>query len=359
MGSHLSTSHAVLFLFDHPKECPMKAVVQSALGEPADVLKLIDIKDQDQPSPGDVLIDVTLAPVHHGDLSLIRLQPSMPEDVGFVRRGSEAVGIVRALGSGVEGQGKIKVGDRVIGFPAAGSWAESVAVPAPAAIPVPPELSDEVAAQLFINYVTARMILRGLRKSVPGDVLRDGAVLVTGASTVVARLLLHFLETEGLKLIGLARSEPSATRVAAELAGVHVAATEDAEWQTQVTSLAARRKIVGVLDCVSGSLVGDLVPLLADDAVILTYGALGGGKLGIGVPDIVNRQFVIRGVTFVRWFSELSQDEQISDMQSAIKLAGELPSLFKAGGVYRLDEFQQAISAVEAPNRDGFVFIKP
>jgi len=174
----------------------MRAAVQNALGEPANALRLIDIKDRYQLTPGEVLIDVKLSPVHHGDLQLTRSQPNIPEDVGFVRRGSEAVGIVRALGSDVERQGNLKVGDRVIGFPAVGSWAQSVAIPAPAAIPIPPELSDEVAAQLFINYVTARMILRGLRKSVPDEVLREGSVLVTGASTVVGRLLLHFLRKE-------------------------------------------------------------------------------------------------------------------------------------------------------------------
>ncbi len=337
----------------------MKAVVQSALGEPADVLKLIEIDGQSHLAPGDVLIDVKLAPVHHGDLHLTRSQPKIPGNVGYLRRGSEAVGIVRALGSEVEGQGNLKVGDRVIGFPAVGSWAESVAIPAPAAIPVPPELSDEVAAQLFINYVTARMILRGLQKSVPDEVLRAGTVLVTGASTVVARLLLHFLDKEGFKPIGLARNRASAKRVATELAGVKVAATGDADWQTQIASLTAGKKIVGVLDCVSGSLIGDLVPLLADDAAIVTYGSLGAGKLGISGPEIIDHQFVIRGVTFVRWFVELSQEEQISDIRSAIKLAGELPCLFRVGGIYSLTDFQQAISAVEAPNRDGFVFIKP
>ncbi len=336
----------------------MKAVVQSALGEPADALKLIDIEDQ-RPAPAEVLIDVKLAPVHHGDLHLTRSQPNIPKDVGFVRRGSEAVGIVRALGSEVEGQGNLKVGDRVVGFPAVGSWAQSVAIPAPAAIPVPPQLSDEVAAQLFINYVTARMILRGLRKSASDEVLREGTVLVTGASTVVARLLLHFLNEAGVKPIGLARSTASAKRVATELAGVQVLVTEDADWQTQVSSSAAGKKIVGVLDCVSGSLIRDVVPLLAADATIVTYGALSGEKFGISGSQLISSQFVVRGVVFTRWFVELSQDEQINDIRSAIKLAGELPSLFKVGGVYSLADFQQAISAVEAPNRDGFVFIKP
>jgi NADPH:quinone reductase-like Zn-dependent oxidoreductase len=337
----------------------MKAIVQNALGDPTDVLQLIDIDDPDQPAPGEVVIDVGLAPVHHGDLHLIRSQPSIPTEVGYVRRGSEAVGIVHALASDVEGQGRLKVGDRVVGFPAVGSWAERVAISASAAILVPPGLNDEVAAQLFINYATARMIMRGLRKSVPAEMLRDGAVLVTGASSVVARLLLHFLVKEGLCPIGLARSSGSASRVKTELAGVQVAATEDADWRTHVTALAAGKKVVAVLDCVSGSLIGDLLPLLADDAAIVTYGALGGSKLDIRTLAVVDHQFVIRGVSFVRWFSELSENEQINDIQSAIELADELLSLFRVGGVYSLTDFRKAISAVEAPNRNGFVFIKP
>ena len=336
----------------------MKALVQTALGEPKDVLKLIDIEES-QTAPGEVSIDIKLAPIHHGDLHLIRSQLNVPEDIGYVRRGSEAVGIVRALGSEVEGQGNLKVGDRVIGFPAVGSWAESVTIPAYAAIPVPSELSDEVAAQLFINYAAARMILRGLRKSVPNEVLRDSAVLVTGASTVVARLPLHFLRKEGVKPIGLARGTASAKRVASELEGVQLAATDDADWQRQVTSIAAGKKIVGVLDCVSGSLVRDLVPLLADDAAIVTYGALGGEKFGIGGSELVGHQFVIRGVVFTRWFVELSEQEHIADIQSAIGLANEMPSLREVGGVHSRAEFSEAISPFEALNRDGCVFIKP
>ena len=55
----------------------MKAVVQSAVGEPAEVLKLIDL-DVPQPGPGEAVIDVSLAPVHHGDVLQIRAQSSIP-----------------------------------------------------------------------------------------------------------------------------------------------------------------------------------------------------------------------------------------------------------------------------------------
>ena len=322
------------------------------------MLKLIDL-ERPQPGPGEAVIDVALASVHHGDVLQICSQPSIPEVVDYIRRGSEAVGIIRALSADVAAQGRLKIGDRVIGFPAAGSWAESVAIPAPAAIPVPPELSDDIAAQLLVNYTTARMVLCGLRKSVSDEVLREGAVLVTGAGTVVARLLLRFLDKAGIKPIGLARSAVTAKRVTTELAGVQVTAIEDAHWRAQVTSFAAGKKIIGVLDRVAGSLIADLLPLVANEAAIVTYGALSGSELTLGPVEIVSRQLVARGVIFGKWFRELSPEEKADDIQSAFRLAAELPALFRVSSIHTLAEIKEAVMAVEAPGRDGFVFVKP
>ena len=88
----------------------MKAIVQTSVGEPAEVLKLIDLETP-QPGPGEVVIDVSLASVHHGDVIMIRSQPSVPEPVGHVRRGTEAVGTIRALGADVAADSRLKVGE--------------------------------------------------------------------------------------------------------------------------------------------------------------------------------------------------------------------------------------------------------
>lgn len=334
----------------------MKAVVQNAQGEPADVLEMVEV-DHDRPGAGEVLIDVSLAPVHHGDLHLIRSQSRVGD--GHLRRGSECLGIVREIGPGVRDRLAFEIGDRVIGFPAQGAWAESVVIQADAAIAVPPETGDEVAAQLLINFISAGMILRGLRASASHQALHDGMVLVTGASTVVSRILLSLLEDEGIATIGLTRSAASAHRVAAELEGVRLVATEDADWQSRIASLTLDREIVGVLDCVSGSLVEEFAPLLTDDAAVVTYGGLDGNKLAISALDLVDRQLLFRGVTFGRWFSEVSRVDQLADVRSAFEFAARKPWLFKTGGIFGLADFQEAISAVEAPNRDGFVFIRP
>ena len=49
----------------------MKAIVQTGIGEPVDVLSLREVP---APAPADdgIVIDVSLASVHHGDLFFIR-----------------------------------------------------------------------------------------------------------------------------------------------------------------------------------------------------------------------------------------------------------------------------------------------
>ncbi|WP_177228425.1 hypothetical protein [Roseovarius indicus] len=46
-------------------------------------------------------------------------------------------------------------------------------------------------------------------------------------------------------------------------------------------------------------------------------------------------------------------------IRSAIQLATDLPSLFRASGVYPLADIRNAVAAAEAPRRDGFIFLKP
>ena len=166
------------------------------------------------------------------------------------------------------------------------------------------------------------MIPRGLHKSVSDDVLRDGAVLVTGASTVVGRLLLHFLGEEDIAAVGLARSAASAKR---RFGFPH----------RRTCAAAGRRRGHRYLRRASG------------------------GTLGIGLPEIIGHQFVIRGVVFARWFFDVPREERVADIQAALELAAQMPVFFKASGVYSLSNFQEAILAVNAPDRNGFVFFKP
>ena len=71
--------------------------VYTEAGDPVDVVKLINVNAPNDPGPGQVLVRVTLFPIHWGDLQAIQLA----SPTGQVRAGVEATGVVEKVGPGV------------------------------------------------------------------------------------------------------------------------------------------------------------------------------------------------------------------------------------------------------------------
>ena len=86
----------------------MRAVVHHSFGDPAEVLA-VETVPTPEPGPGQVRVRVLASPIHNHDLWTIRgtygYRPELP-----ARAGTEAAGVVDALGEGVEG---LQVGQRV------------------------------------------------------------------------------------------------------------------------------------------------------------------------------------------------------------------------------------------------------
>ena len=122
--------------------------VYTQAGDPADVVKLIGVDEPRDPGPGHVLIRVTLFPIHWGDLQAIH----HGSPTGQVRPGVEATGVVEKVGPGVH---HVTPGARVSVFPQPGAWAERITADAQFVVPVPDSISDEVAAQMLVNPLTA------------------------------------------------------------------------------------------------------------------------------------------------------------------------------------------------------------
>src|SRR6476659_10045496 len=92
------------------KEQYMRALIHTAFGDPAEVLEVAE-RPLPEPGPGQVRVRTLLSPIHNHDLWTIRgtygFKPELP-----AASGTEAVGVVDALGEGVEG---LRVGQRVSG----------------------------------------------------------------------------------------------------------------------------------------------------------------------------------------------------------------------------------------------------
>jgi len=131
----------------------MKTISYSTFGTPVEVLSVTDVSAP-QPGAGEVLVRMTASPIHNHDLWTIRgsygYKPELPATAG-----SEAAGVVEAVGAGVDEK---LIGQRIAAAGVPGAWAESFVVPAAGIVPLPDAVSDDVGSQLLAMPLSASSI---------------------------------------------------------------------------------------------------------------------------------------------------------------------------------------------------------
>ncbi len=110
--------------------------------------------------------------------------------------GSEAAGVVEAVGPGVAG---LAPGDQVAYTHPLGAYATARVLPADRLVPIPDGVTDEQAASLMLKGLTAHYLLHAAFKVEPGM-----AVLVQAAAGGVGLLLGQWLAALGATAIGTA-----------------------------------------------------------------------------------------------------------------------------------------------------------
>jgi NADPH:quinone reductase len=325
----------------------MRALVQPRFGDPAEVLSVQEVPDP-EPGPGQVLVRVLLSPIHNHDLWTARgsygFKPEMP-----ARAGTEAVGVVEALGEGVD---TLEVGQRVATGGSFGAWAELIVAPAAGLVPVPEGMSDEAAAQLVSMPFSAIALLDFLEVS-EGDWIVQNA-----ANGAVGRLLSQLAEARGVHVLGLVRRAEGVDELREQ--GIEqVVATDDDGWRDRVREVVGDAPIVAGVDSVGGSAAGDVVSLLAEDGVLVVFGAMASPTLEIGSGDVIFKQVVIKGFWGSKVFGAMSREKRGA-------LMGELVAGISSGAltlpveqVYALEDIADAARANQAPGRRGKVLLRP
>ena len=127
----------------------MKALLCSEYGPP-DKLAVHDIPSP-QAGPGQVVVDVKAAALNFPDALMVQglyqVKPPLPFSPG-----AEVAGLIKEVGAGVQG---LKAGDRVIGFPGTGGFAEECIVAAEKIMPLPENMDFASGAALPILSASA------------------------------------------------------------------------------------------------------------------------------------------------------------------------------------------------------------
>ena len=174
----------------------MKAVVCKAWGLP-DSLEVLELPDLEA-GPGQVVIDVKAAGVNFPDVLIIQGKYQVRPELPFTP-GSEISGVIRAIGAGVAG---VTVGDRVIAFTAQGGFAQQVAVPAQAVMPMPPGMDFDIAAAITLTYGTSHHAIVDRAALKPGETM-----LVLGAAGGVGLAAIDIGKALGSRVIAAASSD--------------------------------------------------------------------------------------------------------------------------------------------------------
>ena len=166
----------------------MQAIVMSETGGP-EVLRATDAPPP-APAHGEVLVRTHAAGLNF--IEIYQRSGGYPVSLPFTP-GSEAAGVVEALGEGVT---NLTVGDRVCTAEASGTYAELFTVPAERAVVVPDGVELDTAAALPLQGLTAHYLATSAAHPKPGD-----TVLVHAGAGGVGLLLTQVLVARGVRVV--------------------------------------------------------------------------------------------------------------------------------------------------------------
>ena len=221
---------------------------------------------------------------------------------------------------------------------------------------VPNEISDQIAAQMLINTITASVLIKAGHNSLRTPIMLPVYILQNAAASGVGRLLTQVALDRGVRPIRLVRSRQSAEKLRSALPGPPVFSTSDSNWKEQVREALGGYKLEVAFDAIGGKAIDDLAEVVDDGGTIINFGSLG-SNTGTNIYSLIPNNVALKSVSIMSWF-RLTQDEKQKDFELALSLAKNHPELFEVAQEYEFADFRKAIQHVSSPGKTGIVLLK-
>lgn len=245
----------------------MRAWQVAELGEPAQVMRLVDVPDP-EPGPRQLVVRVLASPANFPDALMCRGLYQVKPDLPFTP-GVELCGQVVAVGAEVGG---FAVGDRVVGASTMpyGGFAELALMDEGLTFPAPDSLDDAQAASLYIGYQTGWFGLHRRARLQAGETL-----LVHAAAGGVGSAAIQLGKAAGARVIGVVGG-PAKAEVARQLGADVVVDRHEQDFVEVVKAETGGRGADVVYDPVGGETYTRSTKCIAFEGRILVIGFAGG-----------------------------------------------------------------------------------
>lgn len=341
----------------------MKAAVIREHGE-LDVVQVQDVEEP-EPKPGEVVVKVLCAGLNHLDIWVRKGRPGSNLQMPHVL-GSDAVGVVTAVGEGVQSP---KIGDQVVINPALscghcefcrqgqqsvcadfgivglvrpGTFAEQVAVPAGNCYPRPAHLSDEEAAVLALAHVTAWRMLMTRAQIKPGEM-----ILIHGIGGGVAVAALQFAKMTGAEVYVTSSSNDKLSH-AKRLGADHTLNYTKESVTKWIESETAGRGVDVAVDAVGAATWLLDIACVRKGGRIVLCGVTTGPRAETDLRAVYWNQLNLMGST-------MGSDEDFRQMLRAVTVNGLKPVV---DAVLPLDKAREAMERMETAGQFGKISLR-
>ncbi|MFD2925042.1 quinone oxidoreductase family protein [Halobacillus naozhouensis] len=324
----------------------MKVVQFEEYGGP-EVLQMAEM-EKPKPMPGEVLIAVTAIGVNYADTARREGAYVVPTPLPFIP-GAEVAGIVEEVGEDVD---SYKVGDRIVTLVGSGGYSEYIVTKAAALIPLPEDLTDEIAASLPLQGLTAYHLLTTMGRLEKGE-----TVLIHAGAGGVGSLAIQLAKHFGAgKIIATASTEEK-RKTARDLGADHTVDYTKYDWRDEVMSVTEGNGVDIALEMVGGDIFHETIRCMRSFGRIVVYGVASGHLAEMYPSGLMNRNLSIIGFFLPEIMKKPILFER--SLQDLMKLVSSGKLKLTIGGTYQLKDAAKVHELMQARQTKGKLILKP
>ncbi len=313
----------------------MKAIRIEEFGGP-EVMELVELPDP-EPADGEVIVEVSRAGINFADTHATRNDYIAEQTLPMT--------------PGAEVAGRTTDGRRVAAILATGGYAQRVAVPDSWLVPIPEEVTDDQAASLLLQGLTAHALVHRCAHLEPGE-----TVVVQGAAGGTGLLAVQLAKRAGGRVIGLASTEEK-RELAARLGADATVDSRAEDLGAAILEANDGREVDVVLEMTGGSSFEQSLRTLAPLGRIVVFGIASRERNEVSTGHLLRHSRSVIGF----WLMHLlgRRDEvgaMIGDLFAAVA-SGDLEVV--VGGVYPLSEARRAHEELAGRRTSGKLLLDP
>ena len=264
--------------------------------------------------------------------------------------GMEGAGVVEAVGKSVS---DLKEGDRVAyATPPLGAYAEDRLIPADRVVKIPASVSDETAAAMMLQGMTAEYLLRRTYKVKKGD-----TILFHAAAGGVGLIACQWAKHLGATVIGTVGSEEKAALARAHGCD-HPILYRDESFVERVREITDGKGVPVVYDSIGKDTFTDSLDCLSPHSLLASFGSASGP-----VPPVDLGILAAKGSLYLTRPTLMTYNAAREDL---VRSAEALFDVVVSGAVkieinqrYKLAEAEQAHRDLEGRKTTGSTILLP